>query len=68
MVQFLGPETDRMCQFLGPETDVMGERYYISSTGRASALVAVAAGGGSAKTVSDESIGCESSALVGTCD
>jgi hypothetical protein len=29
MVQFLGPETDRMYQFLGPETDVMGERYYI---------------------------------------
>jgi hypothetical protein len=31
MVQFLGPETDRMCQFLGPESDVMGERYYIST-------------------------------------
>jgi hypothetical protein len=30
MVQFLGPETDRICQFLGPETDVMGERYYIT--------------------------------------
>jgi hypothetical protein len=29
MLQFLGPENDRMCQFLGPESVVMDERNYI---------------------------------------
>jgi hypothetical protein len=67
MVQFLGPETERICQFLGPETDIMGERYYIELGSWSNIQIVVSDLSGEAVLLKNEEFPIKGGSTVMTC-